>query len=225
MADSPLVLGIDTASLVSVGVARGETVLARAVVADPRAHVEQLTPLIGRVCGDAGVRLADLERIVVGLGPGPFTGLRVGIVTARLLADLTRAELRGVCSLDVIAADHRSDLDFVVAADARRREVYWALYDRDSHRIDGPHVSAPTDVPHRPVIGPAVPLYPDLFDAVDGPRSLDPGTLAAHGWELPDAGTRPLYLRRPDAAETIRRKSVLTRPTLRRGVDQGGRRG
>ena len=225
MAESPLVLGIDTASLVSVGLARGDDVLARGVVVDPRAHVEQLTPLIGRVCADAGVRLADLDRIVVGLGPGPFTGLRVGVVTARMLATLTSADLRGVCSLDVIAADHPSDVGFVVAADARRREVYWAAYDEDSRRIDGPHVSAPSELPQQPAIGPAVELYPEFFAAVDGPRTLDPGTLAARGWSLPDAGNRPLYLRRPDAAETIRRKSVLARPALRRDLDRRGRRG
>lgn len=219
------VLGIDTASLVSVGVASGNEVLARSVVADPRAHVEQLTPLIARVCAEAGVRIADLDRIIVGLGPGPFTGLRVGIVTARMLAAVTGAELRGVCSLDVIAADHRSDVDFVVAADARRREVYWAAYDKDSRRIDGPNVSAPADVPARPVVGPAVALYPDDLQAVEGPRTLDPGTLASRGWELPDAGTQPLYLRRPDAAESIRRKSVLTRPTLRQVRIERGHRG
>ena len=211
-----LTLGIDTASLVSVGIARDGSVLAADVVADHRAHVEELTPLVARVCTEAGVRVSDLDRIVVGLGPGPFTGLRVGIVTARMLALVSGAELRGVCSLDVIAAGHRSEVGFVVAADARRREVYWAAYDEHGRRTDGPHVSAPTDVPDLPVVGPAVDLYPDRLSAVDGPRTLDPGLLAMRGWELPDAGTAPLYLRRPDAAESIRRKSVLTRPVRRR---------
>ena len=99
-----LTLGIDTASLVSVGLARDGHVLAAEVVADPRGHVEQLTPLVARVCAGAGVRIVDLDRIVVGLGPGPFTGLRVGIVTARTLALVGGSALHGVCSLDVIAA-------------------------------------------------------------------------------------------------------------------------
>lgn len=212
---SGLTLGIDTASLISVGVAKGRQVLAAEVIADPRAHVEQLTPLIQRVCSDSGVRLADLERIVIGVGPGPFTGLRVGIVTARMLAAVTGAELRGVCSLDGIAAAHSATGSFLVAADARRREVYWAEYDLEGRRIDGPRVSAAADVPRRPVIGPAVDLYPDVLAGVDGPRALDPGLLAARGWELPDAGGRPLYLRRPDATESTRRKSVL--PRVQRG--------
>lgn len=225
MPEAPLVLGVDTASLVSVGLARGDQVLAASVIADPRAHVEQLAPLIRGVCADAGVRLADLGRIVVGLGPGPFTGLRVGVVTARTLAGVTRAELRGVCSLDVIAAAHTGGSAFVVAADARRREVYWAAYDSEGRRTDGPYVSPPADVPRLPVIGPAVELYPEVFSAADGPRRLDPGVLAVRGWELPDAGVRPLYLRRPDAAESIRRKSVLARSTLRRDPNRRGVRG
>jgi tRNA threonylcarbamoyl adenosine modification protein YeaZ len=219
---SGLTLGIDTASLVSVGLARDGQVLAAEVVPDPRGHVEQLTPLIARVCADAGVRIADLDLIVVGLGPGPFTGLRVGIVTARTLALVSGASLHGVCSLDVIAAAHRGQGRFVVAADARRREVYWAAYDDAGSRVDGPYVSAPDALPDGPVVGPAVDLYPDRLAAAAGPRALDPGLLATVGPELPDAGRSPLYLRRPDAAVSTGRKSVL--PRLRRpagGIARG----
>lgn len=213
----PLTLAIDTASLVSVGLAADQQVLAAEVIADPRGHVEQLTPLVQRVVANAGVRLGDLDRIVVGLGPGPYTGLRVGIVTARILSAVTGAELRGVCSLDVIAVAHEADESFVVATDARRREVYWAEYGADGRRIDGPHVSAPVDVPHRPVVGPAVDLHPDILRGAPGPRALDPAVLAARGWDLAErdvegaADLRPLYLRRPDAVESTQRKSVLPR--------------
>ena len=79
------------------------------------AHVEKLTPLIAACVESAGVRLADLEQIVVGLGPGPFTGLRVGIVSAQVLASVLGCALHGVCSLDVLAAQHGP------AADGLRR--------------------------------------------------------------------------------------------------------
>ena len=209
--DGGLTLSLDTSTVVNVGLARGSVVLATAGVDDRMAHVEQLTPLIKQCMDSVGVTMADLNRVVVGLGPGPFTGLRVGIVTAQVLASALHLDFRGVCSLDVLAAQfgpgHRSE--FVVATDARRREVYWARYDADGRRVGGPYVGAPDTLPALPTIGPATDLLPDLETAVAGPRRLDAGVLAAQGWTLPDAGREPLYLRRPDAAEPTRRKSVL----------------
>ena len=222
----PLVLAIDTSTVVNVGLARGNLVLAQVTVPDRMAHVEQLMPAVRDSLRQAGVRLADLGQIVVGLGPGPFTGLRVGVVTAQILATVAGVELRGVCSLDVLAAQFAAESpggsggvppgsnaapadDFVVATDARRREVYWAEYAPDGRRTTGPAVSSPSDVPRRPTVGPAIGLYPDQLLAAPGPRALDPGVLAVHGPGLPDAGREPLYLRRPDATEPSRRKSVL----------------
>ncbi len=207
-----LVLAVDTSTVVNVGLARGPQVLATASVDDRMAHVEQLTPLIKECVESAGVAMADLDRVVVGLGPGPFTGLRVGIVTAQVLASVLKINFRGVCSLDVLAAQFAAQAggsDFVVATDARRREVYWARYDATGRRTDGPSVNAPDDLPELPVVGPAADLYPDRLAAIAGPRTLDPGVLAVRGWSLPDAGREPLYLRRPDAVEPTRRKSVL----------------
>jgi tRNA threonylcarbamoyl adenosine modification protein YeaZ len=149
----------------------------------------------------------------VGLGPGPFTGLRVGIVTAQVLAHVGRVGLHGVCSLDVIALAHvhlsQPEGTFVVATDARRKEVYWARYAADGARVGGPEVSSPDAVPRLPTVGPGADVYPDRLQTVAGPRTLDAGLLAAYGLDLPSAGTEPLYLRRPDAAEPARRKSVL----------------
>jgi tRNA threonylcarbamoyl adenosine modification protein YeaZ len=207
-----LVLALDTSTTVNVGLACGDQVLARVTVADRRAHVERLTPAIWECLSQAGVRLGELGQIVVGLGPGPFTGLRVGVVTAQLLATVVGVPLRGVCSLDVLAAQFAEQSppgEFVAATDARRREVYWAGYAADGRRTAGPAVSAPADVPRNPVVGPAAELYPDQLLTAPGPRVLDPGTLAVRGPGLPDAGREPLYLRRPDAAEPTRRKSVL----------------
>ena len=203
-------LAVDTATVVNVGLARGPVVLGVATVADRMAHAEQLMPLVAEVLDRAGVRAAELDQIVVGLGPGPFTGLRVGVVTAQILATVTGAALHGVCSLDVLAAAYAGAReDFVVATDARRREVYWAGYAADGTRTSGPAVDRPDAVPRRPAVGPAVDLYPDQLAGVPGPRTLDPGTMAVRGPQLPDAGREPLYLRRPDASEPGRPKSVL----------------
>ncbi len=221
-----LVLAIDTTTDVTVAVARGREVLASDRVTDRMAHVEQLLPLVHRCLAAAGAGLGDVAHVVVGLGPGPFTGLRVGIVTAQVLAHVQHAGLHGVCSLDVIALAqvglHSSggvggrppsrQGQFLVATDARRREVYWARYATDGHRVGDPQVSSPDAVPRLPTVGPGADLYADRLDAVPGPRSLDPGLLAAHGLDLPSAGTEPLYLRRPDAAEPARRKPVLRLP-------------
>lgn len=213
----PLVLAVDTSTTVAVGLARGSQVLVVAGVADRRAHVEQLTPLVQQCLAEAGVAARDLDQVIVGLGPGPFTGLRVGIATAQVLASALRRPWRGVCSLDVLARQHvleHRDAEqvhraFLVATDARRREVYWARYDSDGTRVDGPKVSDPGEVPRLPTVGPGADLYPGALDAVLGPRTLDAGVLAASGSALADAGREPLYLRRADAAEPTRRKSVL----------------
>jgi len=227
-----LVLALDTTTDVTVGVARGTDVLVSDRVTDRMAHVEQLMPLVHRSLAAAGASLADVAHVVVGLGPGPFTGLRVGIVTAQVLAHVRGVPLHGVCSLDVIALARTSSGTaggwsspegvggrppsghgaFVVATDARRKELYWARYDADGRRLGEPEVSSPDDVPRLPTVGPGADLYADRVQAVPGPRTLDAGLLAAHGLDLPSAGTEPLYLRRPDAAEPARRKSVLRLP-------------
>ena len=211
MNEAPLVLALDTSTVVNVGLARGDQVLATATVADQMAHVEQLMPLVSECVDAAGIRMADLDQLIVGLGPGPFTGLRVGVVTARVLSYALSLELRGVCSLDVLAAQFvgAGQSEFAVATDARRREVYWARYSPRGLRLEQPKVSRPSDVPSLPVIGPAADLYGDQLQVVPGPRSMDPGVLATSGATLPDAGHEPLYLRHPDATELTRPKSVL----------------
>jgi tRNA threonylcarbamoyl adenosine modification protein YeaZ len=211
----PVVLGIDTATVVNVGLAAGAEVLAVGTVADARAHAEQLLPQVRRILADGGCRLADVDHLVVGMGPGPFTGLRVGIATAQMLSMVGSIPLHGVCSLDVLAVQYAAQWlpedGFVVATDARRREVYWAAYAASGARLDGPRVGRPDDVPQMPVIGPAAELYPDRLITAPGPRSLDPGVLARMGPSLPSVGSDPLYLRRADATEPTRRKSVLGR--------------
>ncbi|MDQ7993391.1 MAG: tRNA (adenosine(37)-N6)-threonylcarbamoyltransferase complex dimerization subunit type 1 TsaB [Propionicimonas sp.] len=206
---SPVVLGIDTSATVCAGLARGGEVLASGVVDDTRAHAEQLMPLVRRVAAQAGLDgLAGVDAIAVGVGPGPFTGLRVGVVAASVLAEALGLPIRGVCSLDVLAhqgvAAGLVSGEFVVASDARRKEWYWARYGADGRRLDGPFVTAPDELPDLPRVGPVT----------STPLDLDAGVLASIAAGLPEAGLEPLYLRRPDAEVPTARKSTLVPPRL-----------
>ena len=199
-----LVLALDTATpAVTAGVVRvaGDSleVLAEHVTVDPRAHAEQLTPNIVGALGEAGVGVDQLDAVVVGCGPGPFTGLRVGMATAAAFGHALGLPVHGVCSLDAIAAGTTGDV--LVVTDARRREVYWARY-RDGRRFDGPAVNAPGDVPAG---AEAVAGSVDHAAMFDLPR-LAPvyptvaGLVAAVAdWSAEPEPLVPLYLRRPDA--------------------------
>jgi tRNA threonylcarbamoyl adenosine modification protein YeaZ len=205
-----LVLGLDTstpATVVALCVAeQGElTQLSRRENVDPRRSGEMLAPLITEVLAAAGRVTNDLEAIVVGVGPGPYTSLRVGIVTAAALGDALGIPVHGVCSLDGLAPSGGPAI--TVATDARRREVYWARYE-SGQRIAGPDVSKPAEVaaalaPGERLIGAGGELYADVFGAAfdaDGPRFPDPVALIRHADLTADARPLvPLYLRRPDA--------------------------
>lgn len=211
-----LTLGIDTSTDVRVGLADGAGILASRAVTDSRAHAEQLMPLVNATLAEAGRTLHDLGLIVVGVGPGPFTGLRVGVVTAQTLGFALGVPVRGVCSLDAVAAGHlvagNPGGEFLAVSDARRREVYWARYDTDGRRVEGPAVSPASELPELPVVGPGAGL------AGGTPSPLDGGILALDGAELPGVGLSPLYLRRPDATVPTNRKSTLLQPRLARGL-------
>lgn len=156
-----LVLVIDTATpYVTAGlvdVTSRDTIRARSnrSLRDSRAHNEVLTPFIMECCDEVGVTSRDLDAVVVGVGPGPFTGLRVGMATAAAFGDALDIPVIGVCSLDGLAwnavadaTQHEGDT-IIVATDARRREVYWATYRMsDGHpvRVTEPEVTRPTDV-------------------------------------------------------------------------------
>ncbi len=218
LVDTDIRLGIDTSTGVSVGVARGRSVLASRSVTEPHVHAEQLMVEVRAALAQAGHDLRDLASIVVGLGPGPFTGLRVGIVTAQTLAYVLGIPLTGGCSLDALGlAVSNAEGPYVCCSDARRKELYWAVYEK-GRRMDGPHVTTPDQLPDLPVYGPGASLYPIVHrgrPAPDGPTVLDAGLLAAHRDDLPDAGTEPLYLRHADATVPGARKSAL--PAARPG--------
>lgn len=224
-----LLLALDTStSAVTAALHDGAQVLATATTLDARAHGERLAPAIQDVLRIADATPGDLTHVVAGLGPGPFTGLRVGIVTARVLALATGASLHGLCSLDALAAAAAPAPEVLVATDARRKEVYWARYavgapepGQPGPRVDAlsrPAVDRPAQLPEAiralPSLGRGPLLYPDLFPCPSGILDVDAGVLAslavtrlAAGDPLPCG--EPLYLRRPDAAPNVVAKSAL----------------
>jgi tRNA threonylcarbamoyl adenosine modification protein YeaZ len=213
-----------TAAVVRVGA--GPVELVSAQVADPtsagaRRHGELLAPSVAAVLAAAGLAAGDLAAVVVGTGPGPFTGLRVGLVTAAAFADALSIPAYGVCSLDGLGAALRGVRGRVLAVtDARRREVYWAGYD-GGVRIAGPAVDRPAEVAEAArslgvelACGAGARQYAEVLGLpVTGPASPDPVALAALAADRVRAGApadplSPLYLRHPDAVEPGRPKAV-----------------
>jgi tRNA threonylcarbamoyl adenosine modification protein YeaZ len=208
-----LVLALDTATPTLVaGLARWSAggdaeVLAERALPSGNRHAELLTPAIRGVLDDAGVSRGNLGAVVVGLGPGPFTGLRVGVVSGAALGDALTIPVVGVCSLDAVGSGART-----VVTDARRKEVYWARYAADGGRLDGPGVVRPDELD---VPGPFVgdPTFADRLGApVTAADVTTAGLLRAASPQLADPSSAgplvPLYLRRPDATPPTAIKAV-----------------
>jgi tRNA threonylcarbamoyl adenosine modification protein YeaZ len=207
-----VVLALDTATpAVTAGIVRLDgserAVLSERVTVDARAHAERLTPNVLAALADAALTMADLGAVVVGCGPGPFTGLRAGMATAAAYGHALGIPVHGVCSLDAIGV--RTTGDTLVVTDARRREVYWARY-RDGVRVDGPAVNAPADVD--PGTARAVAGSPEHAALFDLPRCepicpTPAGLVAAVAdWSDNPAPLVALYLRRPDAKPLAARR-------------------
>ncbi|MCU4748462.1 MULTISPECIES: tRNA (adenosine(37)-N6)-threonylcarbamoyltransferase complex dimerization subunit type 1 TsaB [unclassified Streptomyces] len=209
-----LLLAMDTATpAVTVALYGEGRVLASWEQIDARRHGELLMPAVDRVLSTAGRKISEVTGLVVGNGPGPYTGLRVGLVTAAALGAARSVPVHGLCTLDGIAhAAGAAGLTgpFVVATDARRKEVYWARYDATGSRVDGPAVDRagelPAEVTALPAVGAGAALYADAFADVrrELPQHASAGALAALAAQRLAAGEepappRPLYLRRPDA--------------------------
>ncbi len=227
-------LGIDTSDEVAAALVLDDVHAETLADDEPRRHAERLAPLITELLERQGRSARDVESIVVGTGPALFTGLRVGLVTARVMGLALGVPVHGVPSLDALAeaaarwsADLPDGTPLLVVTDARRREVYWARYevrDRTAVPVAGPDVAAPADVPRTPddvVLGAGRDLYPEVFGAPDPRLDLRYPTLRhpnpallvwiaqrrlAAGEELP---ADPLYLRRPDAVPPTGAKRVL----------------
>jgi tRNA threonylcarbamoyl adenosine modification protein YeaZ len=212
-----LLLAFDTATpAITVAVHDGSDVVAAASGEGSMAHGELLAPAIHAALTDAGATMSDLTDVAVGVGPGPFTGLRVGVVTALTLGSTLGIATHGVCTLDILAAElaQRGAMsgEFLVATDARRKEVYWAHYrpsDAGAERLDGPHVSYPIDLaelhPGMPVLGRGATLYPDILSLLDGPADPSAAALASAvaAGAVDEFPLEPLYLRRPDATPLV----------------------
>jgi tRNA threonylcarbamoyl adenosine modification protein YeaZ len=210
MSTATIVLALDTATpAVTAGIVRLDdlSVLAECVTVDARAHAERLTPNVVSALDDSGLTMSDLDAVVVGCGPGPFTGLRAGMATAAAYGHALGIPVHGVCSLDAIGV--RTTGDTLVVTDARRREVYWARY-RDGVRTHGPSVDAPADVD--PGAARAVAGSPEHASLFGLPRCEPvyptPAGLVAAVSDWPDepAPLVALYLRRPDAKPLAARK-------------------
>jgi tRNA threonylcarbamoyl adenosine modification protein YeaZ len=240
-----LLLAFDTATAaVTVALHDGAAVVAAESAIDARRHGELLAVFIDKVLRNVGAGRADLTAVAVGTGPGPYTGLRAGLVTAKVLGSALQIRTDGFCSLDVIAAEAataattgaiattratttratmtgtatpaagRVGSEFLVATDARRREVYWARYSRAGERTEGPLVGRPADLPAGlPVAGEGPALYPELAVQPLAPAYPSAACLAAMAVARIAAGEaprspEPLYLRRPDAREPGKPKRV-----------------
>lgn len=207
---SSLILALDTATpaitagLVRRSPDRSVQALSERITMGAKGHSEALTPNIGAACTEAGVAVAELGAIVVGCGPGPFTGLRVGMATASAMGLALDIPVYPVCTLDAIG--HGTIGDVLVVTDARRREVYWAGY-RDGTRVSGPAVNAPADVPLQGYTHVAGSIdHTAFFDLPELDRQYpSPSRLVlAANWDEPPGALTPLYLRRPDAKELRR---------------------
>ena len=174
------VLAIDTSTSRScVAIIDGANLLYSGFRDGATAHGPSLPALV-----QDALAVCDVDEVVVGMGPGPFTGLRVGIAFAQSFALAREIPVRGVCSLDAIAAQV-TEKDFIITVDARRKEVYWARY-TNGVRVGEPAVNFPADVTGAKI---HADLFPDMVALVNLPGNI----------------IEPMYLRRPDAVATVDR--------------------
>ena len=211
-------LALDTSATASAAVVRDDEVIAHRCTSSQRNHSEVLAGFITEALTEATIdpsTAEGLDGIFVGVGPGPFTGLRAGIITAQTLAHTWQLPVHGVLSLDGLAHRVAADAfrvgaeEFVVATDARRKEVYWAHYDNiggQPQRLHGPFVNAAPDVTELPVFGAGAGLYPQELFGIAGFTDAvpDASDIAAYGTIALRSGrglqpVEPQYLRGHDA--------------------------
>jgi tRNA threonylcarbamoyl adenosine modification protein YeaZ len=191
---------------------------------DARRHGELLATGVQSVLAELRASRSSIAAVAVGVGPGPFTGLRVGIVTGLALGDALGVPVYGSCSLDAVDAWSDEPGSRLVVTDARRKEVYWAEYDHTGDRVAGPSVMAPERLAQAlretgwsgRVVGDGALRHRDVFaqhDVRDEPRYPSPDALVLLTARrvldgAPTEALTPLYLRRPDAVPPASAKPV-----------------
>jgi len=204
-----VLLAIDTSAGTSVAVVdRDRGILAQADEADTRRHAEVIGTLIERVLAESGVSPGELSGVVEGMGPGPFTGLRVGIAAARAFAFGIGKPVIPLISHDALALDLLEPL--LVVTDARRREVAWSTFTaRDELglpvRVAGPHLAFPADL-ETDVEGYSTYRRLDAATIPAGPLGMLGERLFAAGRGF--GPSEPLYLRPPDGTPSSGPKRV-----------------
>jgi tRNA threonylcarbamoyl adenosine modification protein YeaZ len=190
-----LLLALDTATpavTVALYETDGDRLLAASDQTDARRHGELLLPSVDRVLREAGRPLQEVDRVIVGTGPGPYTGLRVGLVTAETFGAALGIPVLGLCTLDGIAYASGLESPFVVATDARRKEVYWARYSDARTRVGDPAVDRPEELPAEvtalPAIGAGARLYEDVFTGAWQPAPNGDGPVGRTGEQTGDQG-------------------------------------
>ena len=213
----PNYLSIDTSAHASVALVDSTTgsVIARKTSPKGNDQTETLASYVRDLLDENSEEGQNLAGIFVGIGPGPFTGLRVGLVASRTFSFVWNIPVYGVMSLHALAervlATDSVPAEFIVASDARRKEVYWARYDQTGQIVDGPHVAAASTLPALPVFGVGAGIYAEqLREAGANPQEqsfdwiADAANLAQRGMRDLAAGkdlanTAPQYLRESDA--------------------------
>jgi tRNA threonylcarbamoyladenosine biosynthesis protein TsaB len=230
------VLAVDTSAAVSVAIVGADgRQLAAESVDEQRRHAELLAPMVERALASAGIERSDLTAIVAGTGPAPFTGLRVGLVTARTIALALGVPAYGVPSIDALAVQAVGDLgldpgtEVFVATDARRREVYWARYRVVSH--EGPHGVPVVEVVAGPdvasaaaliaagqvagavVVGRGAEIYPELSAAGVDPGDASSGDVP--GVPAPTVLARLALVRHAEGVDLPTGPMYLRRPDVK----------
>jgi tRNA threonylcarbamoyl adenosine modification protein YeaZ len=205
------ILGIDSSAGLSVALHDGISTVVSITRNDHGVQGELAADFISDALAQAGWEVNELTDVVVGVGPGPYTGLRVGIVTASVFAHALKLPIHAFCSLDAVG--HAQKKDCIVITDARRKELYWARYE-SGRRVTEPQVAKPAELmaahSGENFVGPAANLYPDVISGEHSElHAADLADLFARGLAQ-EVELAPMYLRKPDADEPAPRKQVLS---------------
>jgi len=226
------ILALDTSSnYLSIALSKGDKILNNVHLEAPRDHLAKLLPMIDELLNAAAVNLLEIDVILVGTGPGSFTGLRIGVATAEGLAQSLNKNIIGISSLDAIARgierdqEHKYEGIVCTVVDAKRKEIYAKIF-KQGESDSVPQVLDPVDLGNilkryeeRVVLaGDGLLLYGDLFKESLGERAVFarkelwyPKATLLVGLSLKKRATlayrnvRPIYIRKSEAEERLKR--------------------